>query len=513
MTLRGLWPGLGLLALFAACDTDEPLPPGDGAPLEGGPRPDGGPLPDGAPLGDGPAQALVDVSHQRELRGVWVATVGNIDFPSKQGLGAAAQKAELTAILDVLAVAGLNAIFFQVRPESDALYSSTLEPWSRYLTGTQGKDPGYDPLAFAIKEAHARGIEVHAWLNPYRAKASLSSTAVAPHVSITLSQYAYPYGSYLWMDPGAKAVEDHVVQVVLDIVKRYDVDGIHFDDYFYPYPDGTTFPDAKTYAAYQAGGGTMSRADWRRDNVNRLVKRLGQEIPKVKAHVRFGISPFGIYRPGYPPGISGLDQYAEIYADPPLWKKQGWVDYLAPQLYWPSTQTAQAYGPLIEWWSKQPAADRYTFAGNYLSKLGSSSAWSVEEFRTQVALSRGQRQHNSLGNIFFSYKPLGSDTGGIVKVFRDELYALPALPPPLASMATVKVAPPQVSLTGSVASLSHAGAIRAYLVYGEAAGGGWELEAIHPAPVATVTLQPGRWALSAAGLHDVESRGVLVEVP
>jgi uncharacterized lipoprotein YddW (UPF0748 family) len=319
------------------------------------------------------------------------------------------------------------------------------------------------------------------------------------------------------MDPGAKPVEDHVVAVVLDIVARYDVDGIHFDDYFYPYPDGTAFPDAATYTAYKAGGGTLAKADWRRDNVNRLVQRLGQEIPKAKAHVRFGISPFGIYRPGYPAGITGLDQYAEIYADPPLWKKSGWVDYLAPQLYWPSTQTAQAYGPLVEWWSKQPLADRYTFAGNYLSSLGTSAAWSVQEFRTQVALSRAQEKNNSLGNIFFSYKILGKNTSGIVAVFRDELYAAPALPPPLATQAGVKIAPPSVSVSGgTTALLSHPSpaGIRAFLVYAEAKGGaGWELRAVHPRATKQLTLQPGRWAISAMGLHDVESQGALIALP
>jgi uncharacterized lipoprotein YddW (UPF0748 family) len=298
------------------------------------------------------------------------------------------------------------------------------------------------------------------------------------------------------------------------VVKRYDVDGVHFDDYFYPYPDASTsFPDAKTYAAYQSGGGALKLSDWRRNNVNRLVKRLGQTISQAKPHVRFGISPFGIYRPGIPAGITGLDQYAAIYADPAKWKQQGWVDYLAPQLYWPSTQTAQAYGPLIAWWSAQPRADRYTFAGNYLSKLGSSSTWTTQEFKTQVALSRGQRAKNSLGNIFFSYKPLRADTSGIVAVFRDKLYPTPALPPPVAAMRTVKVPPPQVTMTGASAAVSHAtlGKVRGWLVYAETAGG-YTLRSVHPRSAATIPLQPGRWAISAAGTHDVESRGVLVEV-
>jgi uncharacterized lipoprotein YddW (UPF0748 family) len=502
------------VALVPACDTDEELPWPDGSTTPDGGIADG----DAAHTPDGaPPQNLVAVSHGRELRGVWVATVANIDFPTKQGLSAAAQKQELDAIVDVLAKARFNAIFFQVRPEGDALYSSQLEPWSRYLTGTQGKDPGYDPLSYLVDRAHARNLEVHAWFNPYRAKASKSSTAVQPHLSLKLPQYAYTYGSYLWMDPGAKAVQDHVVAVITDVVKRYAVDGIHFDDYFYPYPQsGVDFPDGKTYSAYLNGGGTMSKADWRRDNVNRLIERLGQAIRQARPHVRFGISPFGIYRPGTPPGITGLDQYAAIYADPPKWKQKGWVDYLAPQLYWPSTQTAQAYGTLIAWWAKLPAADRYTFAGNYLSKLGSSSSWSVQEFRTQVALSRAQAKHNSLGNIFFSYKVLGANSQGIVGVFRDELYKAPALPPPVATMRTVQVAPPQVTLAGKTAQVSHAkpASVRGWLVYAAVSGGGgWTLRSVVPRTTGSVQLQPGRWAISAAGLHDVESKGVVVQVP
>ena len=267
--------------------------------------------------GEGVMTELVDATHRREFRGVWIATVANINFPSRPGLSVEAQQAELRDLVTLTADAGLNSIVFQVRPECDALYSSSLEPWSRFLTGTQGQDPGYDPLAYLLEQAHARAIEVHAWLNPYRAKSNSGSTAVAPHLSITQPNYAHRYGTFVWMDPAAEPVQAALLAVIEDIVTRYDVDGIHFDDYLYPYPDGAEFPDDATFAAYQAAGGGLGRADWRRDNVNRMVEAIHEMLLDRAPAVRFGISPFGIYRPGQPPGINGLDQYAAIFADPP----------------------------------------------------------------------------------------------------------------------------------------------------------------------------------------------------
>ncbi|MBW1878275.1 MAG: family 10 glycosylhydrolase [Deltaproteobacteria bacterium] len=461
--------------------------------------------------GSDTAQPTVPVSHDRELRGAWVATVANINFPSTTGLSASQQQAELRSILDTLVASHLNAIFFQVRPESDALYDSDLEPWSRFLSGTQGVDPGYDPLAYLVDEAHDRGIEVHAWLNPYRAKSSSGSTAVSPHPSVTLSQYAYPYSTYVWMDPGAQAVQDHVVAVIADVVDRYDIDGVHFDDYFYPYPDGTDFPDSATYAAYQSDGGMLGLHDWRRHNVDTLVRRVSEAVATAKPHVRFGISPFGIYRPGIPPGISGLDQYDAIFSDPPEWKEQGWVDYLAPQLYWPSTQTAQAYGPLIEWWSALPVEGRYTFAGNYLSKLGSSSAWTVDEFRTQVALSRARAGQGSLGNIFFHIGPLQENQEGIRDVFRDELYPTPALTPPVFAMRGVAVGVPDVTVEDNTVTVSHSDDVFAWVVYRQQ-DAALIVDRIVPASTTTIDLEDGTWAISAAGRHMVESPGVTLEV-
>lgn len=462
----------------------------------------------------GPAQDEVGVGHAREFRGVWVASVSNINFPQSPGLAVAEQQAGLTEILDAAAGAGLNAVVLQVRPESDALYASALEPWSRYLTGTQGEDPGYDPLAFAVTQAHARGLELHAWFNPYRAKASAKSTAAANHISKLLPQYAYVYGNLLWMDPGAAPVQDHLVAVIADVVSRYDIDGVHFDDYFYPYPSGEAFPDDATYAAYQAEGGEMDRGDWRRDNVNRMVQRVGEAVAQLRPAVRFGVSPFGIYRPGMPPGIQGLDQYEAIYSDPVKWMQEGWLDYLAPQLYWPSTQTAQAYGPLIEWWSDLAVGGRHIFAGNYLSKLGSSDAWTIDEFVTQVELGRGFAGQGSRGNIYFHVGPLLANQLGVADVFAAELYPRPALSPAIAALAAEVVAPPQVELGAGTATLGHEdpASLRAWVVY-RAEGQGWALDRIVPASAASVALTPGTWAISAAARSGVESVGVRVTVP
>lgn len=462
-----------------------------------------------------PPQPLVDVAHDREFRGVWVATVSNINFPSGQGLSADAQRQELVDLLDVMVAHNLNAIVFQVRPESDAVYDSPIEPWSRFLMGSQGTDPGFDPLAWLIEQARPRGIEVHAWLNPYRAKVSLASSLAPGHIALEQPGYAYEYGNFLWMDPGAEPVQERTIDVILDVVDRYDVDGIHFDDYFYPYPNGDPFPDGGTYGDYQDGGGTFGLGDWRRDNVNQLVEVLYESIVGTRDHVRFGVSPFGIYRPGMPPGITGLDQYAEIYADPLLWMDEGWVDYLAPQLYWPTTQTAQAYEPLLEWWSSMTSEGRYIFTGNFLSQVGSSTAWSVEEILTQVELSRTYRDLGSMGNIFFHIEPFVSDSLGVGTALGETFYGAPALTPPLAAKIGTEVAPPWVELDGSTVTLSPQDdtSLRAWVVY-EDAGAGFELVDI--VPVATTSFElpsAGTWAVSAAARSGVESRGVLVELP
>lgn len=479
----------------------------DGGAQEGGT--DGG----ASGTGEPPMQDLVEVGHEREFRGVWVTSVWNINFPSQTGLTASEMEQELVAILDTLEAYNLNAMVFQVRPESDALYASDLEPWSRFLTGSQGSDPGFDPLAFAIEEAHRRNIEVHAWLNPYRAKASTNSSAVQPHISLQYPEHSHTYGTQLWMDPGAEEVREHTVDVVLDIVDRYDVDGIHFDDYFYPYPNGDAFPDSSTRQAYLDGGGDLSLGDWRRENVHQLVEELHTQLEASDPTVRFGVSPFGIYRPGMPPGITGLDQYAEIYADPLVWMDEGWVDYLAPQLYWPTTQTAQAYEPLLEWWASMTSEGRYVFAGNNLVELGSSGSWSVQEFVDQVDISRTYRDLNSMGNIYFHIAPFETNQSEIGTILAETFYQQPVLTPPVAALADREVAPPWVELDGNIATLTPGDdeAVRAWVVY-EEIDGAFELSQIVPASFSELELASGTWAISAADRANVESLGVRLSV-
>lgn len=457
---------------------------------------------------------LVDVGHERELRAAWVATVYNINYPSSPGVDAATLEGELLEFLDVLEAYQLNAIVFQVRPESDAVYASELEPWSRFLSGAQGQAPDgeLDPLAFLIEHAHARNIEVHAWFNPYRAKVDNGSAAVAPHISLAYPEHAHVYGSNLWMDPGAEEVREWVVDVIVDVAERYDVDGIHFDDYFYPYPNGQDFPDGATWAEYD---GPLAKDDWRRDNVNQLVGQVHDELAQVRPDVRFGISPFGIYRPGMPEGIVGLDQYAELYSDPVEWIAQGWVDYLAPQLYWPSTQAPQAYGPLVEWWSELTAGGQgYIFVGNYLSKVGSEDKWSVDEFVTQLELTRAQRPNGALGNIYFQIEPLMTDAFGVATALHEGFYLEPALSPPLAVDVGATLDPPWVDDDGLTASLTAPdgpAALRAYAVYRDD-GGTWTLDQILPFDTDSVELAPGtRWAISAVDRRGVESPGVVLD--
>ena len=292
----------------------------------------------------------------REFRAAWVATVANIDWPSRKDLTTAEQKTELLAILDRAQRLRLNTVIFQVRPACDAMYASAIEPWSEYLTGTMGKppEPYYDPLTFAVEEAHKRGLELHAWFNPYRAHHQGARSPIsASHVSKTRPQLVRQYGKYLWLDPGEKDVQDYSLSVVMDVVKRYDIDGVHFDDYFYPYKEkddeGRTldFPDQASWTRFGAGG-KLGRDDWRRENVNIFIERLYRSIKAVKPAVKFGVSPFGIWRPNNPPQIQGYDAYANLYADSRKWLAKGWVDYFAPQLFRVSS-TAVALGTTAQW--------------------------------------------------------------------------------------------------------------------------------------------------------------------
>ncbi|MBW4496357.1 MAG: family 10 glycosylhydrolase [Oscillatoria princeps RMCB-10] len=464
----------------------------------------------------GPASQLVSVGHTREFRGVWVATVANIDWPSKRGVPVQQQKAELIRILDQMQALNLNALVLQVRPAGDAFYNSQLEPWSAWLTGTQGKppEPFYDPLQFAIVESHKRNIELHAWFNPYRAQAKQQFALANNHMAEQYPEYAYEYGDLLWMDPGAKVVQDKTYEVIMDVVRRYDVDGIHLDDYFYPYPEaGIEFPDSRTYSAYRAAGGSLSRGDWRRDNVNRLMKRLSDGIRAAKPYVKFGISPFGIYRPGQPAGIVGLDQYGELYADAKKWLAQGWVDYMAPQLYWRIDPPQQSYPALLTWWTQNNPQGRHIYAGNYLSQLNGES-WPISEFKRQVEISRRKADDLSLGNIFFSMKVFKENRLGVNEAFKASIYPRPALPPAMPWLDAQPPAPP-TGVTASAGTIAWDPAvsddIRSWTVY-KRTGNSWALLGIVPAGTAGAKVGPGTYAVSAVDRIANESQGVVVSV-
>ncbi len=383
----------------------------------------------------------------REFRGVWIATVDNIDWPSKPGLGAAQQQRELRVLLDRAAALRLNAVIFQVRPSADALYPSKLEPWSAFLTGRQGRAPRpwYDPLAFAIKEAHARGLELHAWFNPYRARHPAEKTPSAPaHVSRARPELVRRYGSYLWLDPGDPAVRQRTLSVVLDVVRRYDIDGVHIDDYFYPYPEGgADFPDETTFARYMASGGTLARADWRRANVDSLVSALYAAIKRAKSWVKFGISPFGIWRPGYPASVRGLDAYERLYADARTWVNEGWADYFTPQLYWRTDAPEQRYLDLLGWWIGENRMGRHVWPGNYTSRATSAARnlWDPAEVVTQVRVTR--LQPGASGNVHFSMKAFGLSPALSTSLSHD-VYDAPALVPPSPWLADSAPSPPRV---------------------------------------------------------------------
>lgn len=396
---------------------------------------------------------------QREFRAAWIATVANIDWPSQPGLSVPEQKSELRVLLDRARAIGLNAIVFQVRPAADAMYDSPIEPWSEYLTGEMdlAPDPYYDPLAFAVEEAHRRGLELHAWFNPFRA---LHRTATAPpaskHVSVAFPAIVRKYGDQLWLDPGDARARDYSLTVILDVVRRYDIDGVHLDDYFYPYEINddagrvVDFPDDSTWAAaLETGllgpGLANARREWRRSNVDRFVEDLARGIKETKPWVRFGISPFGIWRPGYPPQIQGFDAYDRIYADSRKWLVNGWVDYFTPQLYWPIDRKEQSYEALLDWWIEQNPYKRHIWPGNFASRvmMKGDRSWAPSEIVDQVVVTR--KREGASGNVLFSMKALMRDSSDAAQALASHVYRDPALVPGTPWLGGARPGRPRVS--------------------------------------------------------------------
>jgi len=362
---------------------------------------------------------------KREFRGAWIASVTNLDWPSSPNRTVQQQKDDLTALLDVLSKAGINAIVFQIRPECDAFYISSIEPWSYWLTGLQGRAPSplYDPLEFAIQEAHRRGMELHAWFNPYRAEKVVGDHTIATnHVTKQHTDWVITKGNYKFLNPGLPEVRNYVTSVVMDVVTRYDIDGIHFDDYFYPY-EGMSSEDAATFSAYPRGFTKI--ADWRRDNVNLLVEQVYDSIQSVKPFVKFGISPFGIWKTGVPAGISGMSAYSDIYCDAVAWLNTQTVDYIAPQCYW-AIGGGQDYSKLVPWWASVENG-RHLYPGQIFKTSSSqwSPAYTSEELPNQVRINRSTTGVH--GNILFRASFLSSNTFGFASFLESDFHRYPAL--------------------------------------------------------------------------------------
>ena len=385
----------------------------------------------------------------REFRGVWIATVANIDWPSKPGLPTATQKAELTALLDRAVQLKLNTVVFQVRPACDAVYASALEPWSEYLTGRMGRapEPYYDPLAFAIEQAHRRGLELHAWFNPFRAWHPRAKSPPAPnHISRSQPQFVRHYADQIWLDPGDPAVRDYVLRVVLDVVRRYDVDGVQFDDYFYPDPEKDAagrdleFPDNTTWQRFGRAAGFANRDDWRRANVNQFIQNVYQSIKALKPWVKVGISPKGIWRPGYPSPIQGMDAYVKIYADSRKWLANGWLDYFSPELYWPIAPREQSFPVLLQWWAEQNTKGRRLWPGIAAYR---ADVWKPDEISQQIRITR--TQPGVSGCIFYSMSSLMKNAALAAAVQR-EFAAQSALVPAMPWLDSLPPGPPKLTV-------------------------------------------------------------------
>lgn len=445
----------------------------------------------------------------REFRAAWVATVENIDWPSKRGLSTAEQQAEIDRIVNVAADLNLNAIVLQVRTTADALYASELEPWSIYLTGKQGvaPQPYYDPLDYWVTATHARGIELHAWFNPYRAQMKPGELADS-HVSRTMPDSIKQYDRSLWMDPGSKQAAEHSLAVFNDVVRRYDIDGVHIDDYFYPYPVTkddvkVPFPDDLSWAEYQASGGQLERDDWRRQNINDLIEKIYTTTHAIKPHVRFGISPFGIGRAGTAPGISGFDQYHELYADAALWLRQGWCDYFTPQLYWPIDQKAQSFPVLLDYWHSENSQSRYIWPGLYTSRVGGKNkAYELQEIPNQIEVVRSRS--DSPGHVHFSMTALLENREGLVDALKAGVYRSPALSPAMTWLDDSSPARPTVQAdrtpSGGLTLKLNAGDDQAVWLWSvwTRANDEWTFS-VHPGHASTIDLDASAsdWVVSA----------------
>lgn len=369
-----------------------------------------------------------------EMRGVWVSTVSNLDWPEVGNYDVKVQKELLKEKFDFIEEQNMNTIFFQVRPMGDALYESSYAPWSKYLTGTLGENPGYDPLEFAIDEAHKRGLELQAWFNPFRIDSNSEKFNIDNYIAELPEEsplknnpdWIVKYNNYHYLDAGIPEVREYVIDTIIEVVKNYNIDGVVLDDYFYPYPSGgVEFPDEDTYEKY--GEGFSSKDEWRRNNIDCFISELYSKIKNTNAEVKFGVSPFGIWRNGEAVGgsdTSGLSSYDDVYVDSRKWIQEGWIDYIIPQIYWQFDYNPAPFATLVDWWAKQVENTNVElYIGHAAYKINDSSygeAWlNGNEVINQIRYSRANS--NVKGNCFFRLKTLEENRLGFTDKLK-ELY-------------------------------------------------------------------------------------------
>lgn len=461
-----------------------------------------------APAADLPAPP----TPPREMRAAWIATVRNIDWPSEPGLPTAKQQAQLLTLIEKAADLRLNALVFQVRPAGDALYASAIEPWSPFLTGKMGTPPSptWDPLTFAIEESHKRGIELHAWFNPYRALAGEKHAPSADHILKKHPDRTMKYGIDHWMDPGLPDVRAQTLSVMLDVTRRYDLDGIHIDDYFYPYPakgpDGKLmpFPDDASYQRYTARGGTLDKSHWRRENVDTLVRELYQGIRATKPHVKFGISPFGLYRPNIPEGTGGgLDPYEDLSADSLKWLQNGWLDYMVPQLYWPIEPAKLSFTTYYDWWLSQNTLRRHIWPGMAVDRVGKDRG--PGEILKQISVVRERGATMTPGHFHWNFGSLVKNTLKVADLTKSRAYQLKAIPPATPWLSPIALPAPTVSTRVAADKQGHAdwtmtdtrwlGHTRWWIVQ-TLSDKTWTLHSIHPGSTTSIPWPKGATALA-----------------
>ena len=483
----------------------------------------------------------------REFRGAWATPIvdrGFRDWPSRAGLPPEAQRAELRAMFDRAAAAGLNAVILHVRIAGDALYPTVYAPWSAFLSARQGEspEPAYDPLAYAVAEAHARGLQLHAWFNPFRAMMPATNGRVAStHVTKTHPGWIRTYGAQTWIDPGDPAARAFVLATILDVVKRYDVDGIHIDDYFYPYREARTvtrrvrrrrvrsrveirFPDDRTWQKYGRAKGWTDRDAWRRANIDEFVEQLYAGVKSIKPAMVVGISPFGIWRPGSPRGITGLDAFGEIYADSRKWLAEGWLDYIAPQLYWELGGAENRFLALDAWWRSVNPRHRYVWPALYTSHVfGGRDAWPIGEIREQIVDIRASRlgSPDAPGHIHFRLAALFADHNRLAADLATAAYSERAIVPAFPWLGATVPAAPRVAVMrlgvpGSVrVTPGDATLVRWWLIQTRGRDGRWATT-LRPGGVdqlgagAFGTTDPDEVAVSAISATGVASAATIV---